>query len=330
MVFLRITLLVVLMTHGFSALAENYADRDDVREFADELAELGSFTPSGILTVFRKAEYKQNIIDAISRPAERTLEWDEYQDIFLTRSRVSDGRKFMETHQKALSRARKQFGVPPVIITAVIGVETMYGRYRGNYRVLDALTTLAFDYPRRASFFRKELREFFILVQEEKQVITELKGSYAGAMGYGQFIPSSYRRYAVDFDDDGVRDIWDNPVDTIGSVANYFSEHGWQEGQIAVQIEADDIEESVFNVSLRPSSTVGEMRTLGVKVNAEPEASVSPMKLLGKEGAEFWLGFNNFYVITRYNHSKLYAMAVFQLSEALRDSLNDQIVGSYR
>ena len=116
----------------------------------------------------------------------------------------------------------------------------------------------------------------------------------------------------------------------IGSVANYFSEHGWQEGQIAVQIEADDIEESVFNVSLRPSSTVGEMRTLGVKVNAEPEASVSPMKLLGKEGAEYWLGFNNFYVITRYNHSKLYAMAVFQLSEALRDSLNDQIVGSYR
>ena len=327
---LRITLLVVLMMQGFSVFAENYADRDDVREFADELAELGSFTPSGILTVFRQAEYKQNIIDAISRPAERTLEWDEYQDIFLTRSRVSDGREFMETYQEALSRARKQFGVPPVIITAVIGVETMYGRYRGNYRVLDALITLAFDYPRRASFFRKELREFFILVQEEKQVITELKGSYAGAMGYGQFIPSSYRRYAVDFDGDGVRDIWDNPVDAIGSVANYLSEHGWKEGQIAVQVDADDIEESVFNVSLRPSSTVGEMRTLGVKVNAEPEASVSPMKLLGKDGAEYWLGFNNFYVITRYNHSKLYAMAVFQLSEALRDSLNDQIVGPYR
>ena len=328
--FRRTTLIMILLAQVFSVFAENYADREDVKKFANELAELGSFTSDGVLTVFRQAEYKQNIIDAISRPAERTLEWDEYQDIFLTKSRVSNGKSFMETHQDALIRARKEFGVPPVIIAAVIGVETMYGRYRGNYRVIDALTTLAFDYPKRARFFRKELREFFILVQEENQLIMELEGSYAGAMGYGQFIPSSYRRYAVDFDADGVRDIWNNPVDAIGSVANYLSEHGWKEGKIAVQVDADNAVESVFNVSLRPSSTVLEMQTLGVKVNSQPNASVSPMKLFGKHGPEYWLGFNNFYVITRYNHSKLYAMAVFQLSEALRKSSTDQNVGSDR
>ena len=330
MVFIRTTLMMIMVVQGFSAFAESYADREDVKKFADELAELGSFTSSGVLTVFRQAEYKQKIIDAISRPAERTLDWGEYQDIFLTKSRVSNGRSFMETYKDALSRARKEFGVPPVIITAVIGVETMYGRYLGNYRVLDALTTLAFDYPKRSRFFRRELREFFILVQEDNHIIMELKGSYAGAMGYGQFIPSSYRRYAVDFDYDGVKDIWNNPVDAIGSVANYLSEHGWKKGQIAVQVDADDVAESVFNVSLRPSSTVVEMQRLGVKVNSEPNVSVSPMKLLGKDGAEYWLGFNNFYVITRYNHSKLYAMAVFQLSEALRKSVTDQNVGSYR
>lgn len=301
----------------------DYSSRDEVKAFAEELAASDGFTADGLLSVFRQAEFKQSIIDAMTRPAEKVLTWAEYQDIFLTDSRVSAGRSFMLENSDALTAAHRQYGIPPVIITAIIGVETMYGRHRGNYRVLDALTTLAFDYPPRASFFRKELREFILLVREENQMIMDLQGSYAGAMGYGQFIPSSYRHYAVDFDGDGVRDIWNNPTDAIGSVANYIAKHGWQPGMTVVtEATVKDANDAMFNVSLKPSSTVGAMRDLGVVTSLALDAdqSVSPMKLMGKRGEEYWLGLHNFYVITRYNHSKLYAMAIFQLSEALRNS----------
>lgn len=302
----------------------NYGSREDVRLFAEELAESENFTVEGLLYVLGQARYKQSIIDAISRPAERTLSWSKYQDIFLTNSRIKGGQKFMFDNVQALESAYKKYGVPPVIITAIIGVETMYGRHRGNYRVLDALATLAFDYPPRAKFFRKELKEFILLVREENQDITALKGSYAGAMGYGQFIPSSYRHYSVDFDGDGVRDIWNNKTDAIGSVANYFARHGWRTGeQIVTRVNPQtDVEDSVFNVSLKPSSTLQELAELGVVAGLQLDGStqVSPMKLMGKEGDEYWLGLHNFYVITRYNHSKLYAMAIFQLSEALRNA----------
>ena len=303
---------------------ENYSKREEVRQFAEELAKSEGFTAEGLLYVLGQAEYKQSIIDAISRPAERTLTWSKYQDIFLTSRRISDGQKFMFDNAKALETAYKKYGVPPVIVTAIIGVETMYGRHRGNYRVLDALATLAFDYPPRSKFFKKELKEFILLVREENQDITDLKGSYAGAMGYGQFIPSSYRHYSVDFDGDGVRDIWNNKTDAIGSVANYFARHGWREGEeVVTRINPEvDVEGSIFNVSLKPSSTIGELAELGIIVNMELAGTtkVSPMKLIGKEGDEYWLGLHNFYVITRYNHSKLYAMAIFQLSEALRNA----------
>ena len=207
-------------------LKADYRDRDEVRVFAAEMARDHGFSEEGIIRVIGQAEYKQSIIDAISRPAERVLTWAEYQDIFLTDRRVRAGHDFMMEHKDALIRAQEIYGVPPVIITAIIGVETMYGQIRGSYRVLDALSTLAFDYPPRSRFFRKELKEFLLLVREQNQDITDLKGSYAGAMGYGQFIPSSYRAYAIDFDDDGVIDIWNNPTDAIGSVANYFARHG--------------------------------------------------------------------------------------------------------
>ena len=308
--------MVILVGQTQTVVGENYSSRDDVREFIKSLV-IENFSESELLKVFGEAEYKQNIIEAISRPAEKVLAWSDYQDIFLREPRISAGKRFMETYDEPLQRAFEEYDVPPALLTAVIGVETMYGRYLGDYRVLDALVTLAFDYPPRATFFRKELYEFFMLVREEKQEITDLKGSYAGAMGYGQFISSSYRRYAVDFDGDGIRDIWRNPVDAIGSVANYLSEHGWSNGQVVVRIDADDIDESIFNVSLKPSITIADLEKFGVSVAAPRNERVSPMKLLGKQGLEYWLGFNNFYVITRYNHSKLYAMAVHQLSEAL-------------
>ena len=308
--------MIILVGQTQAVVGENYSSRDDVREFIKSLV-IENFSESELLKVFTEAEYKQNIIEAISRPAEKVLAWSDYQDIFLREPRISAGKRFMETYDEPLQRAFEEYGVPPALVTAVIGVETMYGRYLGDYRVLDALVTLAFDYPPRATFFRKELYEFFLLVREEKQEITDLKGSYAGAMGYGQFISSSYRRYAVDFDGDDIRDIWRNPVDAIGSVANYLSEHGWSNGQVVVRVDVDDIDESIFNVSLKPSITIADLEKFGVSVAASRNERVSPMKLLGKQGSEYWLGFNNFYVITRYNHSKLYAMAVFQLSEAL-------------
>ena len=312
------TLLVVPVT----TYALEYVDRTEVQAFVKELAAQESFNEYDLLTVFRNAEYKQSIIDAITRPAERTLTWAKYQDIFLTERRTVSGIEFMEKNRLALEAAYEVYGVSPIIVTAIIGVETMYGKIAGNDRVLDALATLSFDYPPRSKFFRRELGEFILLAREEKKMITELKGSYAGAMGMGQFIPSSYRAYAVDFDGDGFRDIWNNPVDAIGSVANYLAKHGWQRDmQITFKVSAANVPADVFNVSLKPSKSIAELKLLGMADDLrglDPEQAVSPMVLNGKDGEEFWIGLNNFYVITRYNHSKLYAMAVFQLSETLR------------
>jgi membrane-bound lytic murein transglycosylase B len=312
------TLLVVPVTTH----AVDYVDRAEVQTFVKGLAAQESFNERDLLTVFRNAEYKQSIIDAITRPAERTLTWSKYQDIFLTERRTAAGLEFMEKNRVALEAAYQAYGVPPIIVTAIIGVETMYGKITGNYRVLDALSTLSFDYPPRSKFFKRELGEFILLAREEKKMITELKGSYAGAMGMGQFIPSSYRAYAVDFDGDGFRDIWNNPADAIGSVANYLAKHGWQrDKRITFEISAVNLPADVFNVSLKPSKSIAELRALGLAddlKHLDEEQAVSPMVLNGKDGEEFWIGLNNFYVITRYNHSKLYAMAVFQLSETLR------------
>ena len=322
---MKIFVLLSLSFFALSVFADSYTEREEVRTFVKELAEAESFNEKELLSIFAHAEYKQKIIDAITRPAERVLNWSQYQDIFLTERRVEGGVAFMRENSEALAAAEEKYGVPPVIVSAIIGVETMYGRITGGYRVLDALTTLAFDYPPRARFFRGELEHFILLAREEKQMITDLTGSYAGAMGLGQFIPSSYRAYAVDFDGDGFRDIWNNPTDAIGSVANYLARHGWRrEGQITIPVSGEGMPGDIFNVSLKPSKSVGELRRLGLQdTTLSADEQVSPMRLVGKAGDEYWLGLKNFYVITRYNHSKLYAMAVFQLSEALRDAESD-------
>jgi membrane-bound lytic murein transglycosylase B len=301
----------------------NYGSRQDVRQFVKEMVSEG-FDEAVLNDLFAQAKYKQSIIDAISRPAERTLTWNKYQDIFLTRSRVQQGLQFMHENHDVLLAAEKKYGVPVVVIASIIGVETLYGRRKGNYRVIDSLSTLAFDYPARAAFFRSELKHFLRLVREEGQDPTKPLGSYAGAMGYGQFISSSYRHYAVDFDSDGVRDIWNNPADAIGSVANYLAKHGWKSGELVTVVASKPTVETtdVFNVSLKPTSTVAKMWLIGARTATQLDSDtvVSPMVLTGKSGQEYWLGLQNFYVITRYNHSKLYAMAVFQLSERLRSS----------
>jgi membrane-bound lytic murein transglycosylase B len=306
---------------GVSIFAQSYLERDEVQDFIQEMVVKREFDEAHLKSVIDGAVFKQSIIDAISKPAEKVLTWKQYRKIFLTERRIKSGRKFIQKHQDTLLRAENSYGVPAHIVAAIIGVETFYGQRMGNYRVLDSLATLAFDYPPRASFFRRQLEEFLLLSREEQQDEFDLMGSYAGAMGFGQFIPSSYRVYAVDFDADGVRDIWTNPVDAIGSVANYLSEHGWQKGQPITKMVSPENQEGkdLFGHKLKPYISVGQLTENGALRNIQLDADnkVSPLLFNGGKGEEYWLGLYNFYVITRYNHSKLYAMAVYQLSREL-------------
>lgn len=318
---MRLAIGMLCLVFANALYAGDYVNRAEVKAFVEELATAEGFSREELFATFEQAEYKQSIIDAISRPAEKVLTWKEYQDIFLTSSRVEKGKEFIVANQETLAAAEEKYGVPPHVIAAIIGVETLYGQRKGSYRVIDALSTLAFDYPPRSSFFRRELKHFLLLAREENQSPTSPVGSYAGAMGYGQFIPSSYRHYAVDFDGDGLRDIWENRADAIGSVANYLARHGWKQGQpVALQttLQVED-EAGVFGNVLLPSHSVSELNAMGLTKESGPvDMEVSPLRLEGKHGSEFWLGYKNFYVITRYNHSKLYAMAVYQLSERLK------------
>jgi membrane-bound lytic murein transglycosylase B len=308
----------------FSAVAhaESYLSRAEVDAYIEELIQQHNFSRPELEEVLAAAERRQDIIDLMRRPAERRLNWHEYSKIFLDEQRIAGGVEFWQQNQATLERAQKEYGVAPEVIVAIIGVETRYGRVTGRHRVVDALMTLAFDYPPRASFFRKELTQFLLLAREEGKNPISLTGSYAGAMGFGQFIPSSYRSYAVDFDQDGVRDIWQNRNDAIGSVANYFSRHGWRGAEqvtLPVQLKAETEQLlSIANQSLKPTHSIAEMAEMGVIVDGlDPDARVLLLRLLGGEKPEYWLGFDDFYVITRYNHSRLYAMAVYQLGQEI-------------
>lgn len=318
---LRIAIIILgLVACSGASVVGDYAKRKDVLAFIDQLCRKDGFTRSELTQLFAKVNYQQPVVDAISRPAEKVLKWDQYQDIFLTPKRIDEGRQFLVDNHDALMKAKEQYGVPPSIVASIIGVETMYGRYRGNYRVIDSLSTLAFDYPPRASFFQSQLREFLLLAREEHRQPTEPLGSYAGAMGYGQFTPSSFREYAVDFDGDGQRDIWNDRADAIGSVANYLARHGWRAGeQVTVRATSSGKDDGLFTDAVAPSHTVGELKSTGVSLDVAMDdgTRVAPLVFEGKDGPEYWLGLHNFYVITRYNHSKLYAMAVFQLSQKM-------------
>ena len=315
--------LAVLMIFAATVNAESYLKRADVGAYIDELIQQHGFSRQELEEVLAAAERRQDIIDLMRRPAERRLNWHEYSKIFLDEQRIAGGVEFWQQNRATLERAQRKYGVAPEVVVAIIGVETRYGRVTGRHRVIDALMTLAFDYPPRASFFRKELTQFLVLAREEGKNPTSLMGSYAGAMGYGQFIPSSFRNYAVDFDRDGVRDIWQNRVDAIGSVANYFSRHGWggtTEVTVPVRVKAETEQLlEIANGSLKPTHSVAEMAAMGVIVDdLDPEARVFLLRLMGGEMPEYRLGLNDFYVITRYNHSRLYAMAVYRLGQEIK------------
>ena len=308
------------------AVWADYSQREDVQTYIAQLSTQYGFDTTRLEKLLGAAQRKRNILEAIARPAERHQPWHEYRDLFVSPLRIEGGVEFWSENSTVLERATQRFGVPPEIIVAIIGVETWYGRRTGSFRVVDALTTLAFDYPPRARFFLSELTEFLLLAREENKDPLTFKGSYAGAMGYGQFIPSSFRAYAIDFDGDGTRDIWNSTIDAIGSVGNYFARHGWRgDGPVALQVEvAGTRAEKIMNESLKLNYDIAELVKLGVKIpmsnddrlNGDTKAAL--FRMIGDNGPEYWVGLNDFFVITRYNHSSMYALAVFQLGQAIR------------
>jgi len=299
-----------------------FIDQPQVQAFIDDMVTKHGFSKDELTRVFEQAERRDDILELMSKPAEKRLQWFEYRKIFLTRSRIDGGVQYWQQHADILDKAGTAFGVDPQVIVAIIGVETRYGRITGKHRVLDALATLAFDYPPRSKFFTGELEQFLILAREEDIDLLTATGSYAGAMGYGQFIPSSYRHYAVDFDASGSRDLWNSPMDIIGSVANYFKQHGWEHGGVVATratVTGDDYQ-AVLELGYKPNTVLDALRHEGITPDTPlPDDLVAALIQFDQEdGPEYWLGFNNFYVITRYNHSPLYAMAVYQLSEEIR------------
>jgi len=314
---LAIGILSLLMSPAFAV----DTDRPDVDAFIESMVREHDFDRSGLRATLREAEIKESILDLIARPAEKTKSWAEYRDIFLTRERIEAGAAFWRDNRETLERISGETGVPIEILVGIIGVETYFGRITGGHRVLDALVTLAFDYPPRAKFFRRELEEFLLLVREEGMPPTAAVGSYAGAMGRPQFMPSSYRAYAVDSTGDGKRDIWTSWADVAGSVANYFVEHGWKAGEeVTAQATLNERWDGPLpkNV-LQATSTLRSLSARGVMFSTElpADSKAQLLTLEGADGTEHWVGFHNFFVITRYNRSVMYALAVHQLGQEI-------------
>ncbi|MDM8560134.1 lytic murein transglycosylase B [Candidatus Parabeggiatoa sp. HSG14] len=317
--YFRFFLLIGLLLCGFSATAKMISS--DI--FIDDMVNQHGFDRYYLTQLLDKAKVRKKIIKLMSpRPRPRKAKpWYRYRKIFLNDKRIKKGIKFWQKNARALRQAEATYGVPAEFIVAIIGVETYYGTNKGHFSVLDALVTLSFHYARRADFFRSELEHYLLLTRDEGMDPLVKKGSYAGAMGIGQFMPSSFRRYAVDFDGDGKRNIWTNNTDAIGSVANYFYEHGWQTGQsviVATQVRPNAIE-GLLGLKFKPQYTLQKLKQKGLLYQGdEPKSTLSMFIDLETElGTAYWVGFQNYYVITRYNRSKRYAMAVYQLAQEI-------------
>jgi membrane-bound lytic murein transglycosylase B len=306
-----------------AASTASFAERDDVRAFCRELSAEHGFDEAALLRQFVPVRIQERVIRLISPPSSPGVRsWARYRSRFVEPVRIREGRAFLDDYRATFERAEQQYGVPREVIAAIVGVETIYGRHTGDFELLRALATLAFEYPARADLFRRELGELFLLARELDLEPSSFRGSYAGALGYPQFLPSSWRRYAVDFDGDGRVDLINSPDDAIGSVAAYLQQHGWEPGEPVVQrVLVDDAAAApLVAAGTEPSLDSGTLIAAGVR---------SPgRELIGKPATmvdlitpdaptEYWLGFRNFYVITRYNKSYFYAMAVHQLSREL-------------
>jgi len=306
----------------------DYVSHPMAERFRADMAADG-FSEKEVNAILAKANRQEAILSAIARPAEKAKPWYDYRNIFLDDKRIANGVTFWQNNAEQLAKASGQFGVPEEIIVAIIGVETRYGKVAGSYDVIDALTTLGFDYPPRSDFFYKELKHFLVLTRQQGVDPLTLKGSYAGAMGYGQFMPSSYQHYAIDFDGDKKVDIWNNTADAIGSVANYLHAHGWKAKQpVIAQTNVMNTEHlksvplDTFNVLVKPTMNPKDVTALGLSlpkaITSEASVFMQPYRVeTSEQSNEYWLGFENFYVITRYNHSHMYALAVYQLSQEI-------------
>jgi membrane-bound lytic murein transglycosylase B len=299
-----------------------FADDPAAIEFARDLETRHGFNADELVGLFAQARPNATVIKLIQPPASPLQRsWERYRPRFLNERRIDRGVQFWEENAGQLAKASALYGVPEEIIVAIIGVETEYGRNMGGFRVFEALSTLAFNYPRRAEFFRTELEQFLLLARENNLDPLAVKGSFAGAIGIPQFMPGSQRRYAVDFDGDQRVDLGNSVDDAIGSVGRFLEQHGWLAGQpIAVPATtAATPAPELIEAGLRPSLKVADLADKGVTAAIDPQASVALIDLVspGRE-TEYWLGFENFYVITRYNRSSFYAMSVFQLAEEIR------------
>jgi len=305
------------------------AQQREKSAFIDTMVAKHRFGEDELADVFGQVKINDDVLKKIAAPAE-AMPWHKYRKIFLTEARIKEGAAFWRQHAETLKQVSEQYGVAPEIIVAILGVETLYGRRPGSYRVIDALSTLAFNYPPRSRYFTGELEQFLLLCREEKINPLQPQGSYAGAMGMPQFMPSSFRSFAADFDQDGNRDLWHDPKDAIASVANYFRAHGWVKNQpVAVQVFAKNGSyKALLNNKFKAYLRIGELESGRVEFSRPLplDSKVNFLALEQEHGDELWAVLDNFYVITRYNHSSLYAMAVYQLSQAL---LNYQLPSPY-
>ena len=316
--------LVLLCSLAASAAAHEPL-RAEVETFIGEMVRKHGFEAEALRRVFRQVQSRPAVIRAMAAPA-TARPWYEFRSRHLTAARIAEGVEFWKRNAATLARASRDFGVPEEIIVAIIGIETHYGRDTGRFKVLEALATLAFDYPPRAEFFGRELEQYLLLAREEGLDLLGVQGSYAGAMGIAQFLPSSYRRYAIDFDGDGRRRLGSSVADAIGSVANYLQAFGWQrDAAIAVPADAgaSEVDTAMTAAGLKPGIRVGELRRSGITplapVNDDIAAALFSVET--ETGPRYWLGLQNFYVITRYNRSINYAMAVRDLAHELRARL---------
>ena len=302
----------------------DYSSRDDVKEYIDEISNKHGFESDKLLKLLGSAVYQEKVVRIMNRQPEGTMTWSRYKEMMVSDSRISAGEEFIKLYKEDLKKAEDLYGVPAEIIASIIGIETRYGRITGNIRVLDSLMTLSFNYPRRSKFFKVQLEEFLLLSREEGFNPESLEGSIAGAMGYGQFMPDSYRKYAVDFDSDGVRDILTNPVDAIGSVANFLNKKGKWKPNTPIAIQANVYNQSEpLKSSFKPYMTNNELDKLGLVASQNIPGNLKfvPFSLELEDGYEYWLGFDNYQALSRYNRSKLYVMAVFEFSQLLSQYL---------
>jgi membrane-bound lytic murein transglycosylase B len=317
------TIVILGMSSAIAQVVE--VDMDMVQHakgvFLERVITEHEFKRSEITRILDNAQIDAQILETISRPAERVLPWHEYRKIFLNDARIHGGVEFWRDHVHEVASASEVYSVAPELLVAILGIETYYGQRMGGYRVIDSLATLAFAYPPRSAFFTSELEAFFLLAREEGIDPEEVLGSYAGAMGAGQFISSSYRAYAVDGNADGQRNLWGNWQDILASVANYFSSHGWQWDQPVVDRASLSRTWSgtEFPNSMNLDETITSLSNAGYVLSTElpGETPATPLSLEGEDGQEYWIGYHNFYVITRYNRSVMYALAAYQLSQAI-------------